>query len=1209
VYILFVDDNTVTLYRKRNEMNITPFDLIDAPLSGVNLIESGAGTGKTYTITGLFLRLILETCLTIDQILVVTFTKAATEELKDRIRQKLLEAKTGFSTGVCSDPMVQSLLAKQADRIEAHQRISDALTDFDTAAIFTIHGFCQRILFENAFETGSLFNTEITMETTRIFQGVADDFWRRHICGLPPEVIGYARNEGGLSDPAFFLKMMERYERTDINVVPRLKKPKFTHLESYRCILSRIRTEWPPFRDLCPVLLNDPGLNATIYGSLKNGSRGLKNLALQEAMDRLTQPVAPGFPLFKGFEKLTSTKLKRSAKKGHLPPEHPFFNLCTELSAENAALTEEIERYLLYLKTRMFHFAGIELGKRKRQENVNFFYDLLVTVNQALEQPHGNRLSHAIRNRFKAALVDEFQDTDALQYNIFSKLFTQKDTILFMIGDPKQAIYGFRGADIFSYLKAVRNTEKRYTLTTNWRSDPELITAVNTIFSNRKTPFLFPDISFTDAVPGRPSKQKVREGAPPLELWYLDLNSEKPIVKSEATRLISEYVADEILNLVRKQTPGMQPGDIAVLVRTNRQALGIKSLLAARSVPAVLYQSGNIFDTHEAGEIEQILSSVSEPGNDRRFRSAMTTDIMGVSGETIEAADTGDSSLDSRRINFRKYLEVWKMDGFIRMFRLFLTREKIRERVLSFPDGERRLTNILHIEELLQTVSAKRRFGISGLVKWLSEQRDPKTPRQEAHQLRLESDAHAVKIATIHKSKGLEYDTVFCPFAWNGSDISAPDIVFHDPGGKEQVCLDLGSDNFEAHKKLAQDELLSENIRLLYVALTRARKKCYLVWGRIRTAETSALAYLFHYDSGCAPSDIVSELKCQMRLIRPDQLLADIHGVVAAANGSISFLYLPENRSPLAFDPQPVSVRLFGRHFSKGIGSPWRISSYSSLIYQHGTETESPDRDAHVYHHPAVDHTAPVPDMFSFPRGIRAGLFFHEILENISFSNPPAGLTAVVRTKLGEYGFDAVWAQTVIEMIRHVLSVPLPAGDGPFSLMDVNSEQRVNEMEFYFPLNAVSPEKLKNIFTIRQDLGIPRDFPDRLERLIYSPTAGFMKGFVDLIIEHRGKFYIIDWKSNYLGFRIEDYHQKALASVMVDGYYILQYYLYTLAVDRFLSVRVPGYRYETHFGGVFYLFLRGIDQKRGSSFGIYGDLPAKEVIDGLRSALIPESIK
>jgi len=1190
-------------------MDIKPFDLIHAPLSGINLIESGAGTGKTYTITGLFLRLILETRLTVDQILVVTFTKAATEELKERIRLKLLEAKTGFSTGVCSDPVVDNLLAKQTDRIDADRRIRDALADFDTAAIFTIHGFCQRILFENAFETESLFNTEITTETTRIFQAVADDFWRKHLYGMPPEVIGYAINEAGLSDPSYFLKLMERYDRSDIKVIPALKKPKLSNLESYRRIRSRIRTEWPPFRDVCVDLLNDPGLNANIYGSHKNGARELKNLALQKAMDRLIDPAAVGFPLFKGFEKLTSRKLGKSAKKGHSPPNQPFFDLCTELAVAGDALKEQVEKYLLYIKTRMFHFASAELRKRKREANVNFFYDLLVIVNQALEQAEGNRLGHAIRNRFKAALVDEFQDTDSLQYNIFSKLFAQKGAILFMIGDPKQAIYGFRGADIFSYLKAVRNTEKRYTLTTNWRSNPDLITAVNSIFLNKKSPFLFPDITFTKAVPGKQSQPEQRAGGSSLNLWYLDLKTEKPVTKTDATRLISERVGDEILHLVRNRTDRMQAGDIAVLVRTNRQAQIVKSCLAARSVPAVLYQSGNIFDSREAVEIERILSSISEPRNERRFRAAMTTDIMGVSGETIEAADTVDTALDSRRKNFRKYLEIWTVESFIRMFRLFLAREKVRERLLSFPDGERRLTNILHIEELLQTVSTEKRLGVSGLVKWLSEQQDPNTPRLEEHQLRLESDAHAVKIATIHKSKGLEYDTVFCPFAWNGSDITDRNIDFHEPEGKDQICLDLGSDNFEAHKKLAQDERLSENLRLLYVALTRAKQKCYLVWGRIRTAETSALAYLFHHDAGNAASDIVSDLKRQMRMKRPDQLLADIHRVVAASNGSISFLSLPDNRRPAVSDTPSDSIRLFGRHFSAGIDSSWRISSYSSLIYQHGTDTESPDRDAHVYHDAAADHTGSISDIFSFPRGIRAGLFFHEILENICFSDPPAALTAVVRTKLDKYGFDTMWEGPILEMIRHVVSVRLPAADGPFCLSDVHSKQRVNEMEFYFPLNAVTPQKLKNIFASRGSIPIPVGFPDRLGRLIYSPTAGFMKGFVDLVFEHHGKFYIIDWKSNYLGPKIENYHQEALTNVMVEGYYILQYYLYALAVDRFLSGRVPGYRYHTHFGGVFYFFLRGIDDRRGPRFGIYGDLPAKDIIESLRSALIPESIK
>ena len=579
------------------------FDLIHAPLSGTNLIESGAGTGKTYTIAGLFLRLILEKGLSVEEILVVTFTKAATEELKERIRRKLLEARRSIAAGAADDPLIDALMKKRVNRCDADLRIREALGDFDAAAIFTIHGFCQRILMENAFETGSLFNTEVRTETYRMLQAVADDFWRTHLYDMPPEVIGYAIHEGGLKSPAAFLDLLARYDRPDMEIIPSAEPDALSGLEPFRKLFSRIRAEWPLFRETCARLLADPNLKANIYGSLEGDGRKTKIRALVDAVDRWTDPASVGFPLFKSFENLTADKLIRSTKKGRPAPEHPFFDRCTRLAELGAVLTAEVEQVLLSLKARMFQFADAQLRVRKQEENVLFYNDLLATVDRALDPPGGGTLTRRIRSRYKAALVDEFQDTDALQYKIFSRLFGQKDAVLFMIGDPKQAIYGFRGADIFSYLRAVRDADERYTLTVNWRSEPDLIAAVNTIFCHQKPPFLFPEITYARGVAAKPPNPSLRGEESALSLWYLDSTTEKPVTKTEATRCIAEHVAEEIFNLTRHTGRRTEAGEIAVLVRTNRQARIIKSLLSVRGVPAVLYQAGNVFDAPEALEI------------------------------------------------------------------------------------------------------------------------------------------------------------------------------------------------------------------------------------------------------------------------------------------------------------------------------------------------------------------------------------------------------------------------------------------------------------------------------------------------------------------------------------------------------------------------------------------------------------------------------
>ena len=480
------------------------FDLINTPLAGTNLIEASAGTGKTYTIAGLFLRLILEKHFPADQILVVTFTKAATAELKDRIYNKLLCAKEAFLKGSSDDKLIEALVKKHNNSAPAIQLIQDALIDFDKAAIFTIHGFCQRILYENAFETGSLFDTELTTDQTDLMQEVADDFWRRHFYDLPPEFLSYCIKK--ISGPEYFLKLLDKIKTPGIKIIPDLKKPSLESLGPFRETFISLKKAWTFSREKVESAsggLRDPSLNGSVYGSIKTkpgqtgfSKRDMKVFSMIEAMDRFVDSKSANFPLFKDFEKFTSTKLIRSARKNHIPPSHEFFDICDKLYRIGITLESEMERYLLFLKAESFKFAKSELFIKKKKNNTQFFDDLLIMVMEALEKRSGNELAKSIREKYQAALVDEFQDTDPVQYEIFSRLFSSKGSVLFMIGDPKQAIYSFRGADIFSYMKAARNAQSKYTLTDNWRSEPGLITAINTIFSNVRQPFVFDEIEF-----------------------------------------------------------------------------------------------------------------------------------------------------------------------------------------------------------------------------------------------------------------------------------------------------------------------------------------------------------------------------------------------------------------------------------------------------------------------------------------------------------------------------------------------------------------------------------------------------------------------------------------------------------------------------------------------------------------------------------------
>ncbi|CAB1061286.1 Exodeoxyribonuclease V beta chain (EC [Olavius sp. associated proteobacterium Delta 1] len=1207
-----------------------PFDLLNAPLEGINLIEASAGTGKTYNIEGLYLRLILEMQLQVDQILVLTFTNAATEELKDRIRNKLASAKDAFGQGASADPLTAALLKKYPDAKAAGLRLHDSLIDFDQAAIFTIHGFCQRVLHENAFETQNLFDTELVTDQTHLMQEVADDFWRKTFYHAPLELISFVLNRN--NGPDYFYRLLGGLKTPDVKIVPDLAEPALDALTLYRASLSAVKNAWPAASQAAIQALTDPALNANIYGGPKPAKnhpeltqRELQVSILVEAMDNLADPINIGFPLFKHFERFTTSKLVKSTKKNHKPPEHEFFDLCDDLLRREAQLNAELETYLVYLKTQLLAFALSELPKKKKEQNVQYFDDLLITLIDALQSKSGDVLQNAIRQKYKAALVDEFQDTDNTQYQILTRLFSHKTSLLFLIGDPKQAIYSFRGADIFSYMQAARSAAAKFTLTDNWRSQPQLIIAVNTIFGNNKAPFVFGEIPFAAGNPARQAANQNQSSSPPLTLWYLEAGrfsaDENLINKGDAIQLIADAVGAEINRLTSEPSP-VAPGDIAVLVRTNDQAQLIKNVLGSRNVPSVLYSTGNIFDTREASEVEKALQAIADPTDIAHLKAALATDIVGMPAEDLITDDLESGRWESRLLRFSDYHRLWDRYGFIRMFRLFLAQEQVRGRLLSLPDGERRLTNVLHLTEVLHRRSMDKNAGITDLLKWLAEQREPRTPRLEEHQLRLESDEKAVKIVTIHKSKGLEYPIVFCPFGWEKSLIRNEEFTFHDIDDDLRLTLDLGSDAGNHHIALAQNEILSENLRLLYVALTRAKDRCYLVWGRINTAETSALAYLLHCDinlqSGIPTEDFTQHTKEQFLAKTDAEFVEDLRQLYRRSQNSIRIEPLP---APTGWDtiirPQKeCEIPCFARKFNGIIDYSWKISSYSSLVSAGLPDVDLPDRDvARNVFQPdkLIPSAVPRPErnrndisIFSFPKGARAGIFFHDIFEHYDFATTNSDEAAqLVAKKLQQYGFDLIWQETVCRTLTNVLSISLHPDLAKLKLSSIRMRDRANEMEFYFPIKHLSPRNLSKIFRLNPQAEKLKTFSGNLAKLEFRPLRGFMKGYIDLVFQYEGRFYLVDWKSNYLGPILDDYDQEALFQTMQTDLYTLQYHLYALALHQYLRYQKPGYSYEENFGGVFYVFIRGVDHTRGPETGIFFDRPAPELIHRLGGTLIP----
>ena len=771
--------------------NINQFDLLNNSLEGTNLIEASAGTGKTYTITGLFLRLVLEKRLSVSRILVVTFTEAATGELKERIRNQLREAMKAFSEGESPDPFLEDLTKKINDAGKALAYLREALREFDQAAIFTIHGFCKRMLQENAFESGSLFDTELVTDQENLKKEIVEDFWRKNFYEASSLFVHYAL-DNKLSPDTLLTLIGNRVAQPYLKIIPQFKSPDTSkEEETYRESFDEVRKTWPSVKkDIEEILTTDKGLSRTKY-------RKEKIPEWIRGMDLYMASGENHARLFNGFEKFTATSLKGAVKKNHAAPKHTFFEQCDVLNSKQAELEKVFNQRILGLKWKLFTYMAEALQERKAEKNIQSFDDLLLKLQTALDGPGGDRLSKVMGRRYQAVLIDEFQDTDPIQYSIIKRAFGSEKHALFLIGDPKQAIYGFRGADIFTYKKAVDDVGARYTLAENWRSSPELIIAINTLFTSTHRPFVYDHIPFQSAGPApkeEPEHLKLNGRLePPFHLWFLDGGRVgepgKVMTKTIARELIPQAVAGDIARLLdlsrnNRAYIGEEPlkeSDIAILVRRNSEARLMQEALSAINIPSVLYSTGNLFDSYEALEMERILAAIAQPDHEGLIRASLATDIMGIKGEALSLLMEDEPGWEMWLVKFRHYHELWNERGLMSMSRELLLSEKILTRVMEFPDGERRNTNLLHLLEVLHKISIEKKLNMPGLLKWLSEQRSDSAQRLEEHQLRLESDENAVKVATIHKCKGLEYPIVYCPFTWDGSRLvrSKGPFLFH----------------------------------------------------------------------------------------------------------------------------------------------------------------------------------------------------------------------------------------------------------------------------------------------------------------------------------------------------------------------------------------------------------------------------------------------
>lgn len=1217
---------------------------LEIVLKGLNLIEASAGTGKTYTITSLVVRLLIEApFLTIDKILVVTFTNAATAELRDRIRDRIsfvlaeleeFHHQADIGKKQAEDDIVrQQMPHSEEKRLKAQQRLSDALKDFDRAAIYTIHSFCQRTLHENAFECGIRFDTELVKDTKTIISDAVYDFWNIHIANQDEYFLKHLQENK--VDLGSFLKLAEaRSTKPDASLIPNQK-------QNIGMDYTQFYKAYEAFYDLWSDAKVRDEVN-TVFSSHKISETISKQQAskLEAITAEFSQPrpeeafVSKNFQLMLTASSLNTKAISTTKKAGILIGElHPIFQVADELWSQYKGLEDNAKALLIDLKLTLLEYLEEHVLNEKEEQNIQSYHDLLALLEQGLRGSQGDTLAKRLALRFPAALIDEFQDTDPLQYRIFSRIYQNTDSPIFLIGDPKQAIYSFRGADIFAYRQAVSDAgEQTYTLQTNWRSDPKLIHAVNHLFSSVDAPFVYEEIEFKN-VDARPNAEDVLQRGgkpiPPLTVQLFDTQDlrkdpEKPTTKGYAKELIPKRIASHIAqslapdNGITIKGEPLHAGQIAILVRKNVQATQIQEALREYRIPSVIQGDGTVFQSDEADQLYTVLVGITEPEKTQQVRAALATDILGLTAKDIDALNTDEQAWENYKAQFNEWKTIWTKRGFIQMMRGLLVwtqgpdQECAQTRLLQYPNGERRITNLLHLIERIHDRARQAKLGMSALLQWVREMAQDEDRSGEDEELRLETDALAVKLVTIHKSKGLQYPVVYCPYLWDGALLSGADkenLAFHDETVPHKLHLAIKEEISKERTTIAERECAAENLRLLYVALTRAQHWCLTVFGSINEVETSPLGYLL---LGEATSEGKGPKGPNLPAGSSDEeLRQNCLRLAAGVPGGIAVEMLKDVEAPQYQMRGVAEVELKARETERKLHHIWRKSSYSGIV----GEVTAPS----IHVTPEKDHDEDVQDdvneqkvkqtdasnkikLNDFIRNAVAGNCFHEIYEYLDFmSDDQDHLPTLVSEKLSEYGFESEkWTNTVSEAIQDTLETALNVANPEFQLKKVSKENRLDEMEFLFPVahegKNLSAAGLAEVFLKHAKTEEEKLYADSLRKLTFGGLRGYVKGFIDLIFRHDEKWYVADYKSNYLGQTYDDFQHHRLTESMRHSHYILQYHVYTLALYRYLKTRLPDADYEDYFGGVYYFYIKGMKPENGPKTGVYFDRPTKALI-------------
>ncbi|HHX0522547.1 TPA: exodeoxyribonuclease V subunit beta [Haemophilus influenzae] len=1188
-----------------------PLNPITLPLNQISLIEASAGTGKTYTIGSLYLRLLLKAGennfsrpLNVEEILVVTFTEMATEELKKKIRERITDAinkltafaKTQDKSAFKNDEFLTAL-CDNLDIFEAIHRLKLAEQNMDLAAIYTIHGFCRRMLMQYAFHSGIHFNLELIKDQSDLLVRFANEFWREHFYPLDFDTAAFITRE--LKSPNNVLNVLRSYLNLKLNVTLEtaglLQLPLeslFQKIAERQSILTKIKQIWleneSEIQSFIAQELKDKRLNGNKYSSknLPNYYKNVNAWAKSATTSSVSEDIKKCF---------TQSAVNNNATKNKIPYRLAVLEKLDELIDEfNQTLSTDLLRKLI-----LYHYCQ-ELQEKLLEYKCNHqeksFDDLLRLFCEALQGAQGDELAEMIRFQYPFAMIDEFQDTDSQQYAIFSKIYRdnpEKNTGFIMIGDPKQAIYRFRGADIFTYLKASDEAQSRFELTKNYRSEKHLVDGVNALFDFPQSPFIYQNINFT-AVDSRDDHLRfyLNGKAEPAYRFYLT-ESDK-VNKTEMAKICAISIQYWLKSAVENQAvfqnedtcKTLQAANIAVLVRDKNEAALVKNELQKLGIASVyLSDQNSVFDSNVAKELAWVLKACLNVA-ERPILNAIATALFGLNAADIHQIQQNEAVWQRWADSFAQYQQTWQRQGILAMLHQILLEQGISERLLSQATGERDLTDFLHLAEILQQ-AATLHESEAALLSWFEKQIQGEG-RQEA-QIRLESERQLVKIVTIHKSKGLEYDLVWLPFlAAPSKDPSKKDINIYYSKERDETLWDIENRNLNA----LCEETFAEELRLLYVALTRAKYQMAFALPAQFDKKWNALHYVLSQ----------GEIGKEIALSAPKATETLLQTFKEKMRDNVKICTKPNLEALPTLSINTKNDDFKAAEFTGNIEQDWRITSFTSIEQAHRRQNyfaESAEKK-HAVFDDAKDYDSKNPieistalldenesSILDLPRGKQVGTALHRHFENCYFSDL-ANIEEIDKLRQS-LQLDETFTESLQNWLQQISHTPLSNEIG-IALADLANKDCIKEMPFYLAIREHFDVEAFN-HTLKAHHHLPS------ESLQFEQIQGMVRGSIDLVFRHNGKYYLVDYKSNFLGSTLADYNQEALKKEMLHSHYDWQYLIYTLALHRYLQSVVPHYDYARDFGGVFYLFLRGMNGEPQS--GVFYDRPSVELITEL----------